>query len=156
MEFALFLGVIALMVGGAIWILAGGSEKRVGQAQGIIKNSLVGMFLALGSYLFLWIISPNLVQFRDIILTPVKEIKMDIISSAPRNDACIWKCNEEAINRNLILLDVNRDACKKGEEKKVGDKVEVCVENQCKCILIEKYGKPMLELPPHPEEMSQE
>ncbi len=77
--FTLILGVIALMFGGTVWVLAGGSEKRVGQAQGIIKNSLVGIFLALGSYLFLWTISPNLVQFRPIILSQVKKIKLALV-----------------------------------------------------------------------------
>ncbi len=154
--FALFLGVIALMVGGAIWILAGGSDKRVSQAQSVIKNALVGIFLALGSWLFLWTISPNLVQLRDIRLTSVKEIKLDLIGGG---DNCSYKCFEESIKRDLKLVDISRNACKKGEEKKDGNKVEVCVEDGCKCFLIDEpltIGKPMLEMPQHPEEMKKE
>lgn len=77
--FVLILGVIALMFGGMIWILAGGGDKRITQAKGIIKNSFIGILIALGSYLFLWTISPNLVQFRPLILPRVKEITLALV-----------------------------------------------------------------------------
>ncbi|MBI4272534.1 hypothetical protein HY621_01640 [Candidatus Uhrbacteria bacterium] len=76
--FTLVLGVIALMAGGAVWILAGGNKGTVDKAKGIIKNSLVGIFLALGSYLFLWTMSPNLVQFKPIRVSKVQLIGTDI------------------------------------------------------------------------------
>ncbi|MBI4272527.1 N-acetylmuramoyl-L-alanine amidase [Candidatus Uhrbacteria bacterium] len=76
--FTIILAVIALMFGGAIWILAGGSEKRVGQAQGVIKNSLVGLLIALFSYLGLWTISPNLVQFRPLRILQVEKIEINL------------------------------------------------------------------------------
>ncbi len=79
--FTLILGVIALMVGGAIWILAGGSEKRVTQAQGVIKNSLVGLLIALFSYLGLWTISPNLVQLKPLMIFQVKKIELTLKQS---------------------------------------------------------------------------
>ncbi|MBI4250631.1 hypothetical protein HY622_03505, partial [Candidatus Uhrbacteria bacterium] len=73
------LAVVALMVGGVIWMLAGGSKGRVDSAKKTITNALVGLLLALGSYLFLWTISPQLVQFRPIILPMVKEITLAIV-----------------------------------------------------------------------------
>ncbi len=81
--FTLILGVIALMLGGVVWIVAGGNKGTVDKAKGIIKNSLVGIFLALGSYLFLWTMSPNLVQFRPIIAKPVEEIAAKLESNPP-------------------------------------------------------------------------
>lgn len=76
--FTLILGVIALMFGGTIWILAGGSEKRITQAKGVIKNSFVGMLIALFSYLALWTISPNLVQFRPLTIPTVEKIDIQL------------------------------------------------------------------------------
>jgi len=72
------LAVVALMVGGVLWMLAGGSKGRVDSAKKTITNALVGLLLALGSYLFLWTISPNLVQFRPLQITEVADIKIDL------------------------------------------------------------------------------
>lgn len=74
--FTLVLAVIAMMVAGVIWILAGGNKGNVDKAKGILKNALVGIFLALGSYLFLWTISPNLVQFRPIGVANITSIEL--------------------------------------------------------------------------------
>ncbi|MBI2484185.1 hypothetical protein HYV71_03305 [Candidatus Uhrbacteria bacterium] len=71
------LAVIALMVGGVIWMLAGGSKGRMDTAKKTITNAIVGLVLALGSYLFLWTISPQLVQFKPILLPVVEEIHID-------------------------------------------------------------------------------
>ncbi|MBI2483872.1 N-acetylmuramoyl-L-alanine amidase [Candidatus Uhrbacteria bacterium] len=72
------LAVIALMAGGVQWLMAGGSDKRTTAAKKTISNSLIGLVLALGSYLLLWTISPNLVQLRPLILPIVKEIEVDL------------------------------------------------------------------------------
>jgi len=55
---------IMLMVGGVVWLTAGGSPERVKQAQDYIVGSLTGLALALGSFLILGMINPALVNFR--------------------------------------------------------------------------------------------
>jgi hypothetical protein len=56
------VAAIMLMVGGVVWLTAGGSPERVKQAQDYIVGSLTGLALALGS--FLGMINPALVNFR--------------------------------------------------------------------------------------------
>lgn len=55
---------IMLMVGGVSWLTAGGSPEKVKNAQDIIKGSLAGLFLALGSFFILGTINPALVNFN--------------------------------------------------------------------------------------------
>jgi len=57
------LAVIAIMFGGIWWLTAAGSSEKVDQAKKIIRDSLGGLALALGSYLFLSLITPDLVNF---------------------------------------------------------------------------------------------
>ncbi len=58
------VAAITLMVGGVVWLTAGGSPERVKQAQDYIVGSLTGLVLALGSFLILGMINPALVNFR--------------------------------------------------------------------------------------------
>lgn len=57
---------IMLMVGGIVWLTSGGNPEKVKQSQEIIKGSLTGLFLALGSFFILGTINPALVDFRVI------------------------------------------------------------------------------------------
>ncbi len=63
---------IVLMVGGIMWLTAGGSSEKVSQAKSWISGSLTGMVLALTSYLILQTINPQLVSFTP---TDVPKIK---------------------------------------------------------------------------------
>lgn len=59
------LVLVAMVVfAGYLYITAGETGK--GRAKGILKNSLVGMALLLGSYALLYFINPSLVAFRAI------------------------------------------------------------------------------------------
>lgn len=66
---------IVLMVGGIMWLTAGGSSEKVSQAKSWISGSLTGMVLALTSYLILQTINPQLVSFTP---TDVPQIKPSI------------------------------------------------------------------------------
>ncbi len=63
---------VVLMVGGIMWLTAGGSSERVGQAKSWISGSITGLVLALTSYLIMQTINPQLVSFAP---TEVPEIK---------------------------------------------------------------------------------
>jgi hypothetical protein len=63
----LIVGIVAaivLMVGGILWLSAGGNTERIGQAQKLITGSLTGLVLMLTSYILLVTINPNLVDFK--------------------------------------------------------------------------------------------
>jgi len=129
------LAVVALMVGGVTWMLAGGSKGRVDSAKKTITNALVGLLLALGSYLFLWTISPNLVQFRPLQVTQVGEIKLFIKRS------CDSICRSEANTRATNLVGSGEDAkCTPGSETQKTPKFkQVCVKEEsqtCLCDFI--------------------
>ncbi|MBI2644887.1 hypothetical protein HYW94_01775 [Candidatus Uhrbacteria bacterium] len=69
------LAVIFLMVGGLIWLTARGSQKQLGFAKKLILDSLWGLGIALGSFLFLSAINPNLVKFGDITLEKTSTVQ---------------------------------------------------------------------------------
>ncbi len=69
------LAVVFIMAGGIIWLTAAGSSERIGKAKKTITNSLWGLAIALGSYLFLSTISSNLVNFKS--ANPVEKSKIN-------------------------------------------------------------------------------
>lgn len=104
-SFTLFLAVIALMVGGVIRMLAGGSEKRITTAKNVIKNSLVGACIALFSYLALWTISPNLVQFRPLAILMVKEIGLEFEEAEVSTGMSTGECPTANPEEIVSLID---------------------------------------------------
>ncbi|MFA5420944.1 MAG: hypothetical protein WC280_02900 [Patescibacteria group bacterium] len=54
-----FLGVIFIILviyAGFSWMTAGGNEEQVKKAQKILKNSIIGLVVVLGSYALSWLI----------------------------------------------------------------------------------------------------
>lgn len=66
---------IVLMVGGVMWLTAGGSSERVGQAKSWISGSITGLVLALSSYLIMQTINPQLVSFTPTEVPKIKPIE---------------------------------------------------------------------------------
>ena len=81
------LAAVVLMVGGVMWIVAGGSATAIGEAKAWIGASLTGLLLALMSYLILATVNPALVEFR---ITPITTVK-----TSP-NDATKGCCQEDS------------------------------------------------------------
>ncbi len=57
------LAAVILMVGGVMWIIAGGSATMIGEAKAWIGASLTGLIIALCSYTILYQVNPALVSF---------------------------------------------------------------------------------------------
>ncbi|HTW96191.1 MAG TPA: hypothetical protein VMD74_00850, partial [Candidatus Methylomirabilis sp.] len=83
------LAAVVLMIGGLMWITAGGSSDRIGEAKAMITASLTGLVLALTSYLILSQVNPALVN-----------LSLDVSSITPFNapdnvteslNTCDWK-----------------------------------------------------------------
>jgi len=71
------LAALILMVGGVIWITAGGNQTRVGEAKAWIGASLTGLLLALCSYLILYQVNPKLTQETPIRVNVVSKIELN-------------------------------------------------------------------------------
>jgi len=84
------LASIVLMWGGVIWLTAGGNQQRVTEAQDWIKGSLTGLILLFSSYLILFEVNPDLINFQLIKVNYIKNagIKSD---SAPCTNATMYK-----------------------------------------------------------------
>ena len=68
------LATIVVMVGGFQWIVAGGNQSKIGEAKGRIVGAIVGLFLAMGSYLLLVTINPDLVKIVDLSMPSIVPI----------------------------------------------------------------------------------
>lgn len=58
------VSAVVLMIGGVIWIMAGGSSEKVGEAKNWIGASLFGLLIAMLAYSILNTINPALVNFK--------------------------------------------------------------------------------------------
>lgn len=75
--FAMLLAVLVLTFAGLMWMTAHGSSEQVKKAQGIIRNALIGLALAIGSYVLLNAINPALLSIPSLKLKVVNEIDFE-------------------------------------------------------------------------------
>lgn len=66
MWLAITLAIFMMMVGGFLWVIAGGSPQRVENAKSYITSAITGLVLALTSFLLLQTVNPQLVVFKPI------------------------------------------------------------------------------------------
>jgi len=79
------LAAVVLMIGGVMWIIAGGSATMIGEAKAWIGASLTGLVIALCSYLILFQINPALTVFAPLGITQVAKAP-----EAPIAGGCQW------------------------------------------------------------------
>lgn len=58
--------VFMIMIGGYMYLTSAGNNTQTGKAKGIITDAVAGLVLALASYVLLYTINPELVQFKPI------------------------------------------------------------------------------------------
>jgi len=68
------LAFVMIMVGGIMWMMAGGSPDRVSNAKTYIAGALLGLILALSSYLLLQTVNPRLVNLEMPELPSIKGV----------------------------------------------------------------------------------
>lgn len=61
---ATILAVVMIIIAGIQWTISGGSSEIITKARQKIGKALLGLFLLLISYSILYLLNPNLVQFR--------------------------------------------------------------------------------------------
>jgi hypothetical protein len=80
------LAAVVIMIGGVVWLTAGGNTERISQAKSWIGGSLIGLILALTSFLLLRIINPNLVDFKITEIKTIRPIEQGCCSSEKSQD----------------------------------------------------------------------
>ncbi len=80
---AVVLSTLMFVIAGFMWLTAGGESGQIKKAHEIIKNTLIGLILAFGSYAILWNTNPKLVEPLSLRLDEIKdvEIKMEWVST---------------------------------------------------------------------------
>jgi len=71
------LALLAIIIGGFYWIIAGGNASRVSEAKSWINAAISGLVLALTSYLLLFTINSNLVKLPPIKMMAIKTIPLE-------------------------------------------------------------------------------
>lgn len=94
------VGIIAAVVlihAGFLYMTAGGSADRVGKAREKIRNALIGMALAFGSYTILYAINPALIGFKAFGLINVQSVLYNVDrTNAMNEDGAIAATEEQA------------------------------------------------------------
>lgn len=71
------ISAVLIMTGGFQWILAGGNSSQRSNALERIEGALVGLVLAIGSYLVLYIINPDLVHFKSLRIPVIENVQLE-------------------------------------------------------------------------------
>jgi hypothetical protein len=58
------LAALVIMIGGLIWLTAGGNTNRIEKAKSWITGALTGLVIALASYAILYTVNPDLVNLQ--------------------------------------------------------------------------------------------
>ncbi|GEM_PF-1646783 len=75
------LAVIVMMIGGVRWLTAGGAREAISDAMNWIKGGLLGIILAVCSYLLLFIINPDLTILQPLNISYIDRRDLDILDS---------------------------------------------------------------------------
>jgi hypothetical protein len=90
------LAAVVLMIGGVMWIVAGGNSTMIGEAKSWIGASLTGLILALCSYLILATVNPALVNLKTSTITPVITTPTATTTTAVVTGCCVNTSNPPA------------------------------------------------------------
>lgn len=100
------LAAVVLMIGGVMWVVAGGSATMIGEAKSWIGAALTGLVLALMSYLILATVNPALVNFKTTGIKTVEEskeeskIKSELAECCQNDSDCTlgYICNKNILS----------------------------------------------------------
>ncbi len=85
---------IVIMVGGFLWLTAGGNTAQIGSAKSYISGALLGLLLMLGSYTVLRLVNPNLVEFTALRIPVLQHISIrDYAIQLYSSGAAIGTCD---------------------------------------------------------------
>lgn len=70
------IAVIALMIGGIVWLTAAGNNHRIEEAKKIIGGSVVGVMLVLSAYSILYLVNPSLTILKGLEVSPISKVDL--------------------------------------------------------------------------------
>ncbi len=76
------LAAIVIMIGGFLWLTAGGNANQVSSARNYISGAVLGFALMLGSYTILRLVNPDLVVFNSINIPIIARVNLSSVSQA--------------------------------------------------------------------------
>jgi len=116
------LATVFMMIGGLLWLTAGGSADKISTAKSFITSSITGLLLAFGAYLLLSTINTDLVNLRT---TSIAQIKLAPTSENNPN------CYISGASNEMGYKDIN-GKCQplKAEGESCTDNVQ-CVSAKC-------------------------
>jgi len=98
----LIAGIIAavrIFAGGFNYITAGGDSQKIEEAKSGIGHAIIGLVLVLGSYLLLYTINPDLVQFKSLKIKVIETVELTGGDTGP--DGGTGKLNSGKIDINI-------------------------------------------------------
>lgn len=132
------LAAVVLMIGGVLWIIAGGNATTIGEAKAWIGASLTGLLLALTSYLILATVNPALVDLKT---TGIQTVEKTL---TPKSQAEIEnKCNAECPNPGGWQYDPATNKCNcygSGKHKECQSVYDVSGNKTIKCVEVPYAG----------------
>lgn len=82
-KIAIAISVLIIVLAGFRWMFARGDSGAITEARKMIANTFIGLALALGSYVILSIINPQLVAFGPLGLSEVEKTEIEIEKETP-------------------------------------------------------------------------
>lgn len=139
------LATVVMMIGGFIWITAGGNAGRVSDAKNWIYGALTGLVLTFSSYLILYQVNP-----KTTTLTPITYKQMAAIPTCCNSEGYYSATKEVDKNGNIKYhCEKDSDVC---EEPKVCaaavamSNSYACIEPKSGCCLKKKWNGPYLSI----------
>jgi|GEM_PF-3614212 len=80
------LATVMMMIGGLVWMTAGGDSGKVGEAKSYIGASISGLVIAFASYMILYQINPELTRIK-----PIKVVEVNKVEMTTTTISCQWK-----------------------------------------------------------------
>jgi hypothetical protein len=84
------VAAVVMMIGGLMWITAGGNASSISEAKAMITAALTGLVLVLVSYLVLDQVSPTLVNLQTTQIIAPQVPKSNNTTVPPTIDKCLW------------------------------------------------------------------
>ncbi|HBU07116.1 MAG TPA: hypothetical protein DEB09_03445 [Candidatus Magasanikbacteria bacterium] len=80
----IIIGVLALVMiidSGLQWVLSAGNQEKITKAKTGLSNAIFGLIIALLSYTILYVINPNLVEFKSLKIAYVERREVDSLTN---------------------------------------------------------------------------
>jgi hypothetical protein len=92
------VAAVVLMIGGVMWITAGGNTSSVSEAKSMITAALTGLVLVMTSYLILGQVNPALINLQADV---IQSVPPSATPAAPNAPTCVWAPISDLSGQNV-------------------------------------------------------